>query len=32
MGGRDSPSEGKEAVDRKAITLPPGQEEFIRRV
>jgi beta-glucosidase len=27
-----SPSEGKEAVDRKAITLPPGQEEFIRRV
>jgi beta-glucosidase len=27
-----SPSEGKEAVDRKAITLPPGQEEFIRRL
>ena len=27
-----SPFEGKEAVDRKAITLPPGQEEFIRRV
>jgi len=27
-----STSEGKEAVDRKAITLPPGQEEFIRRV
>ncbi len=27
-----SDSEGKEAVDRKAITLPPGQEEFIRRV
>jgi beta-glucosidase len=27
-----SPSEGKEAVDRKAITLPAGQEEFIRRV
>jgi beta-glucosidase len=27
-----SPSEGKEAVDRKAITLPPGQEEFLRRV
>jgi beta-glucosidase len=27
-----SPSEGKEAVDRKTITLPPGQEEFIRRV
>jgi beta-glucosidase len=27
-----SPSEGKEAVDRKAITLPPGQEEFVRRV
>jgi beta-glucosidase len=27
-----SPSEGKEAVDRKAITLPPGQEELIRRV
>jgi len=27
-----SPSEGKEAVDRKAITLPPGQEDFIRRV
>ncbi len=27
-----SPSEGKEAVDRKVITLPPGQEEFIQRV
>jgi beta-glucosidase len=27
-----SPSEGKEAVDRKAITLPPGQEDFIQRV
>jgi len=27
-----SPSEGKEAVDRKTITLPPGQEEFVRRV
>jgi beta-glucosidase len=27
-----SPSEGKEAVDRKAITLPPGQEAFVRRV
>jgi beta-glucosidase len=27
-----SDSEGKEAVDRKAITLPPGQEAFIRRV
>ncbi len=27
-----SPSEGKEAVDRKEITLPPGQEEFVRRV
>jgi beta-glucosidase len=27
-----SASEGKEAVDRKAITLPPGQEEFVRRV
>ncbi len=27
-----SPSEGKEAVDRKQITLPPGQEELIRRV
>jgi beta-glucosidase len=27
-----SPSEGKEAVDRKAIVLPPGQEEFIRRL
>ncbi|HSD65397.1 MAG TPA: glycoside hydrolase family 3 C-terminal domain-containing protein [Vicinamibacteria bacterium] len=27
-----SPSEGKEAVDRKAITLPPGQEDFVRRV
>jgi beta-glucosidase len=27
-----SPSEGKEAVDRKAITLPSGQEDFIRRV
>jgi beta-glucosidase len=28
----NSPSEGKEAVDRKAITLPPGQEDFVRRV
>jgi beta-glucosidase len=28
----DSPSQGKEAVDRKAITLPAGQEEFVRRV
>jgi beta-glucosidase len=27
-----SDSEGKEAVDRKAITLPPGQEDFVRRV
>ena len=27
-----SPSEGKEAVDRKAIVLPPGQEEFIRQL
>ncbi len=27
-----STSEGKEAVDRQAITLPPGQEEFVRRV
>jgi len=27
-----SPSEGKEGIDRKAITLPPGQEDFIRRV
>ncbi|HKZ32548.1 MAG TPA: glycoside hydrolase family 3 C-terminal domain-containing protein [Vicinamibacteria bacterium] len=27
-----SPSEGKEAVDRRQITLPPGQEEFVRRV
>jgi beta-glucosidase len=27
-----SPSEGKEAVDRKAIVLQPNQEEFIRRV
>jgi beta-glucosidase len=27
-----SPSEGKEAVDRKQITLPPGQEEFVRKV
>lgn len=27
-----SPSEGKEAVDRKSIELPPGQEEFVRRV
>jgi beta-glucosidase len=27
-----SPMEGKEAVDRKEITLPPGQEEFVRRV
>ena len=28
----DSPSQGKEAVDRQAITLPAGQEEFVRRV
>ena len=28
----NSPSEGKEAVDRKEITLPPGQEDFVRRV
>ncbi len=28
----DSPSQGKEAVDRKALTLPAGQEEFVRRV
>jgi beta-glucosidase len=28
----NSPSEGKEAVDRKQITLPPGQEDFVRRV
>jgi beta-glucosidase len=27
-----SPSEGKEGIDRKALTLPPGQEEFVRRV
>ena len=27
-----SPSEGKEAVDRKQITLAPGQEDFVRRV
>ena len=27
-----SPVEGKEAVDRKAITLPPGQEDFVRRL
>ncbi len=27
-----SPSEGKEAVDRKAIVLPPGQEEFVRQL
>lgn len=27
-----STSEGKEAVDRQAITLPPGQEDFIRRI
>jgi beta-glucosidase len=27
-----SPHEGKEAVDRREITLPPGQEEFIRKV
>lgn len=24
-------SEGKEGVDRKEITLPPGQEDFVRR-
>ncbi len=27
-----SPSEGKEAVDRQELTLPHGQEEFVRRV
>jgi len=27
-----SPSEGKEAIDRQTITLPPGQEDFVRRV
>jgi beta-glucosidase len=27
-----SPSEGKEAVDRKQINLPHGEEDFIRRV
>lgn len=27
-----SPSEGKEAIDRKQIVLQPEQEEFIRRV
>jgi len=27
-----SPSEGKEAVDRKAIVLQPDQEEFVRRL
>lgn len=27
-----SPHEGKEALDRKEITLPPAQEEFIRAV
>ncbi len=27
-----STSEGKEGIDRKAITLPPGQADFIRRV
>jgi beta-glucosidase len=27
-----SPTEGKEAVDRREITLAPGQEEFVRRV
>jgi beta-glucosidase len=27
-----SPGEGKEAVDRKALTLPAGQEDFVRRV
>ncbi len=27
-----SPSEGKEAVDRKAIVLQPEQEDFIRRL
>lgn len=26
-----TPSDGKEAVDRKALTLPPEQEDFIRR-
>lgn len=28
----NTPSQGKEAVDRQAITLPPGQEDFVRRV
>jgi beta-glucosidase len=27
-----SASEGKEGIDRKALTLPPGQEDFVRRV
>ena len=27
-----SPAEGKEGIDRQLITLPPGQEDFIRRV
>ncbi len=27
-----SPNEGKEGMDRKEITLPPGQEDFVRRV
>jgi beta-glucosidase len=27
-----SPSEGKEAVDRKAIVLQPDQEDFVRRL
>jgi beta-glucosidase len=28
----NSPTQGKEAVDRKALTLPEGQEDFVRRV
>ncbi len=27
-----SPSEGKEAVDRREIVLPPDQEDFVRRL
>ncbi|MET0552410.1 MAG: glycoside hydrolase family 3 C-terminal domain-containing protein [Vicinamibacteria bacterium] len=27
-----SPSEGKEGIDRQSLELPPGQEDFIRRV
>ena len=32
MGGRHVAERGQGGVDRKAITLPPGQEEFVRRV